>query len=138
MDQLANCPECDGLYIRNAFRDTCAACYKKEEELLNTIYQFIRKRQNRMATVEQVTIATGVSEKQIQKFIQQGRLRVREFPNLGYSCSGCGALIQAGSMCENCLRGFEHELHAIKEMEERSKQANQEGNSTYRAKKSMS
>jgi flagellar operon protein (TIGR03826 family) len=134
MDQLANCLQCGGLYIRNAFRDSCAACYKEEEKLLTIIHQFIRKRQNRMATLEQVTIATGVSEEQIQKFIQQGRLRVKEFPNLGYSCSGCGNLIQTGAMCENCLRGFEQELEEIKKMEERLQQVNREDSATYRAK----
>jgi flagellar operon protein (TIGR03826 family) len=121
MGQLVNCPQCGGLYVTNAFRDICDACYRKEEALFQTVYEYIRKRENRAATLIQVVRATGVEESLIHKFIKQGRLHLAHFPNLGYPCDQCGALIREGRICAECRDELKKELNAIKEIEERQR-----------------
>lgn len=69
---LQNCPKCDSLYVKNKFRDVCEKCWKEEEAAYDTVAKFMRKRENRAATVLQVVEATGVPEDLILK-IHPGR-----------------------------------------------------------------
>jgi flagellar operon protein (TIGR03826 family) len=120
---LENCPNCGRLFVRNSFRDICENCYKEEEEAFKTVYDFLRKRENRMATMAQIVDATGVKESLLIKFIQSGRLKLAQFPNLTYPCARCGALIRQGKLCENCLKDLNEQLEALQREEERKRQA---------------
>ncbi len=129
MNELTNCPNCQTLFVKNQFRDVCESCYKKEEAIYNDVYQYIRKRENRTATMIQVVKATGVDESLLMKFIRTGKLRITSNPNLGYSCDHCGTLIREGRFCTDCMEELQadllkHErdetLH--KEIEERERQ----------------
>lgn len=135
MSQLANCPQCGGLYVESAFRKVCEPCYKKEERLFQTVYEYIRKRENRTATLMQVVKETEVEENLIYKFIKQGRLQVAQFPNLGYPCDHCGALIREGKMCIECRDELKRELSTIEQIEKRQQQSEKkaEASPTYRA-----
>lgn len=132
MSQLTNCPVCGALYVENVFRKVCESCYKKEERLFQAVHEFIRKRENRTATMIQVVKATGVDESLIHKFIKQGRLQIAHFPNLGYPCNRCGNLIREGKMCAECRNELQKELSSIQEMEQRQQHQRQpEGTATY-------
>lgn len=129
MAQLTNCPNCDRLFVKNAFRDLCDTCYKEEEAAYEKVYQFIRKRENRSATLTEVVNATEVEEKLIIKFIKKGRLRVAQYPNLGYPCQKCGTLIKDGKLCGSCkdelskqITKLELEEEFQKQLKERDKQ----------------
>lgn len=122
MGQLSNCPQCGSLYVQNAFRSVCEPCYKKEDQLFQIVHEYIRKRENRTATLMQVVRATGVEESLIHKFIKQGRLKLAHFPNLGYPCDQCGTLIREGRICVECRDELKKELNTIKEIEERQQQ----------------
>lgn len=105
--------------MKNAFRDVCEACFREEERQYDLVYNFIRKRENRTATMLQVTKATGVPETLIYKFIKHKRLQVSQFPNLGYPCDQCGELIQKGKLCETCQTSFNQQVNKLKEAENR-------------------
>ncbi|GEL78714.1 TIGR03826 family flagellar region protein [Tenuibacillus multivorans] len=102
MGELANCPRCGNLFVKGRI-DVCNNCYKEEEEKFETVYQFIRQKKNRMATVLEVSEATGVREKLIMKWVKQRRLRPTQFPNLSYGCERCGNPIYEGKLCKNCV-----------------------------------
>ena len=116
-----NCPRCDSLFIQTKFRDVCDSCYKEEEKLFDLVYQYIRKRENRTAAMQQVIEATGVEEELIIKFIRNGRLKLAQFPNLGYKCERCGGMIRDGRLCVSCSTTLKSELQLFKD-EERRKQ----------------
>ncbi|MEN8701716.1 TIGR03826 family flagellar region protein [Bacillus infantis] len=132
MAELSNCPICGELFVRNQFREVCQSCWKDEEMAFETVYQYIRKRENRAATIVQVENATSVDEDLILKFIRTGRLKITQFPNLGYPCDKCGAIIREGKLCTKCKDSLIKGINAHNEEEERKRErAEREKNSTY-------
>jgi flagellar operon protein (TIGR03826 family) len=119
MSQLDNCPNCGQIYIKNAFREVCENCYKQEEADYQTVYKYIRQRQNRTATMEQVVNETGVSEALIVKFIRKGRIQLSQFPHLGYPCDRCGTLIREEKLCVSCKKDIQTQLTQVVREEER-------------------
>lgn len=130
MAELTNCPNCGDIFVKNQFRDICQNCWKEEEKAYERVYQFIRKRENRTATMAQVVEATEIEEDLLLKFIRTGRLKLAQFPNLGYPCDKCGAFIREGKLCDKCTEEFRNDLstHTMeedrrKEIEKRERQA---------------
>ncbi|RFU68304.1 hypothetical protein D0469_12380 [Peribacillus saganii] len=128
MNDLSNCPNCDTLFVRTKFRDVCEVCYKEEEREFEKVYQYIRRRENRTASMIQVVDNTGVQESLIVKFIKTGKLRTTQFPNLGVKCEKCGAPAKVGPLCSSCqdslrsqLTQFESDEALRKELDERGK-----------------
>ncbi|MFE7060639.1 TIGR03826 family flagellar region protein [Sutcliffiella sp. NPDC057660] len=119
MSQLDNCPNCGQIYIKNSFREVCMDCYKQEEDDYQKVYKFIRQRQNRTATMEQVVNGTGVSEVLIVKFIRKGRIHLSQFPHLGYPCDRCGTLIREEKLCVSCKKDIQTQLTQVVREEER-------------------
>ncbi|WP_066175611.1 TIGR03826 family flagellar region protein [Bacillus marinisedimentorum] len=109
MGELANCVQCGTLFVKS-YRDICPACKKEEDKKFETVYQFIRKRENRMATLAEVTESTGVEEKLILRFIKEGRLQLSKFPNLGYPCAKCGNTIREGKLCDDCKTSLRNDI----------------------------
>ncbi|GAA0318839.1 membrane protein [Bacillus carboniphilus] len=136
MANLSNCPNCDKLFVLNAFRDVCDDCFKEEERQFETVYAFIRKRENRTATLAEVVDGTGVPEKQILKFIKKGRIQLSRFPSLGYPCEKCGTPIKQGKLCDNCTSTLRSQLENLQKEEERQKEIElRERTRTYHTKK---
>lgn len=129
MGELANCSKCGTIFAKSKFRDVCQNCFLEEESGFEKVYQFIRKKENRIATIEQVIEATGVDEDLIIKYIKNGRLRLAQFPNLGYKCDKCGATIREGVLCQNCIDDLRLQLKIHQEDEQR-KQEMEERNRT--------
>ncbi|GGE36160.1 hypothetical protein GCM10011391_13700 [Pullulanibacillus camelliae] len=109
MAELANCKNCGKLFVRTT-SDICPACHKEDEKKFQKVYKFISKRENREATVQELHDTTGVEEKLIFRWIEEGRLLVKNFPNLFYPCSSCGEPIQSGRLCENCASKIKRDL----------------------------
>ncbi|WP_226678963.1 TIGR03826 family flagellar region protein [Mesobacillus jeotgali] len=118
---LQNCQKCDSLYVKNKFRDVCEKCWKEEEAAYDTVSKYMRKRENRAATVVQVVEATGVSEDLILKFIKAGRFQLTQFPNFGYPCDKCGAVIREGRICTSCAGELMADLRTVQKEEQRKK-----------------
>ena len=118
MAELDNCQQCGKLFVR-AIRTVCQDCYNKEEEKFQTVYNFMKKRVNREATIPEIVEGTDVEESLIIKFVKEKRLRTNQFPNLTYPCDRCGTQIADGKLCDNCSGEltkqlkFEDELESI-------------------------
>ncbi|MEA3320511.1 MAG: TIGR03826 family flagellar region protein [Bacillota bacterium] len=127
MSQLDNCPSCGQIYVKNAFREVCETCYKEEEAKYQTVYKYIRQRENRTASMDQVVEDTGVEEYLIIKFIRKGRIQLVHFPNLGYQCDRCGRIIREDKLCQGCKKDIHGQLSQLEREEERKRAVREEG-----------
>jgi flagellar operon protein (TIGR03826 family) len=109
MDNLMNCPQCGKLFIKR-IRENCDVCHQEEEKQYDVVYKFIRRSENRNATLLDVSEATKVPEFRIIQFIHQGRIRVKGYPNFAYPCDGCQAPINEGRLCEECKNRIKSDL----------------------------
>lgn len=128
MAEIRNCPGCGELFNFIGLRDVCHKCAQSEEDMYQMVYRFLRKRENRAATVERIFEATGVKEELLYKWVRKGRLHPTVFPNLGYPCDNCGKLTNKGKLCDPCtndlkadLRTFEAAKEFREEIENREK-----------------
>ena len=118
---LGNCPRCGRLFANN-FRDICPSCIKEIEEEYEKCLKFLRE--EKLATIQEVSEATGVSIRQITKFIKEGRISVANNPNMMYPCEVCGVLIRDGHMCDSCRTRLTRDFAAAAK-EDNQKQAGQ-------------
>ena len=134
MPDVINCPSCGNLMVRNKFRDVCGNCWKEEEKQFDIVYKFIRIRENRAATIPQVVEGTSVDEDLLLKFIKTGRLKITQFPNLGYPCDKCGTIIRTGKLCDSCASKLREALEIHEKEEERKEELRMREKGTYFSK----
>ncbi|GKV64871.1 MULTISPECIES: TIGR03826 family flagellar region protein [unclassified Sporosarcina] len=135
MAELKNCPSCGGFFNYTGIREVCANCAVSEEKMYETVYRFLRKRENRAANIDRIVEATGVTESLLHKWVRKGRLQPALFPNLGYPCDKCGALTNSGKLCAKCTDEIKKDLNTIEAAQElRDAMAEQE-RATYHAQK---
>ena len=133
--ELDNCPNCEAIFVKSAFRDVCEVCAKEEEADFEEVYQFIRKRNNRTASMDQVIEATGVKEERIIKFVKTGRLRLAQFPNLGVPCETCGAPVKdGGRLCASCTDGLRKDLAEFEQEQQQQRDIEARNKATYYTK----
>lgn len=96
---LDNCPRCGKLFAKN-FRDVCPSCMRDIDKEYELCANFLRE--FRGSIITEVSDATGVSIKQITKFIREGRISILNAPNMSYPCESCGTLIREHQLCDNC------------------------------------
>ena len=131
MPDVINCPSCGNLMVRNKFRDVCENCWKEEEKQFDIVYKFIRIRENRVATIPQVIEGTSVDEDLLLKFIKTGRLKITQFPNLGYPCDRCGTIIRTGKLCDSCASKLREALEIHDKEEDRKEELRKREKGTY-------
>jgi len=101
---LDNCPRCGKLFAKN-FRDVCPSCMRDIDKEYELCANFLRE--FRGSIITEVSDATGVSIKQITKFIREGRISIMNAPNMSYPCESCGTLIRDNQLCDNCRQRIE-------------------------------
>lgn len=97
--EIANCSRCGKVFAR-AFRDICQNCNAEIEKEYATCAEYLRE--NRGSTITELSDATGVTVKQITKFVKEGRISMIDAPNMTYPCESCGLPIREGNICGNC------------------------------------
>jgi flagellar operon protein (TIGR03826 family) len=117
-NQLDNCPKCGKLFVKG-IRDVCQECNKVEEEEYKIVTAFLRDRENRKATIYEVSEATEVTIKQITKFIRQGRISMEGLPNMGYPCESCGQMTKEGNVCSSCRSKLSRDVNNLMQTEKK-------------------
>ncbi|MFB5192872.1 TIGR03826 family flagellar region protein [Alicyclobacillus fastidiosus] len=98
---IANCKRCGRMYNRMG-REICPNCIREEDKMLNDIRSYLRK--NKLANITEVAEGTGVEYEIIVDMIRDGRLMLRDNPNLMYPCERCSTPTQAGRFCASCTQ----------------------------------
>jgi flagellar operon protein (TIGR03826 family) len=131
VDDLDNCRLCGRLYLKN-YTDYCIDCCKEVEEKFNIITGYLNNERNRKVTLEQASTNTGVSVKQIENFIRDGRIYAEDYPNLGYPCAHCSKLIKKQLLCVDCFDRFSMDLKTLtKDKDTESEQFMRRGETKY-------
>lgn len=126
--EIANCTRCGKVFARH-FRDICQNCYAEIENEYSTCAEYLRE--HRGATITELSEETGVSIRQITKFVKEGRISMVDAPNLSYPCESCGVLIREGNICGNCRNRLMTDLNsAAADIGTRSQNAH--ANRTYK------
>lgn len=118
MAELRNCPTCGEFFNYTGVRDVCHKCVQNEEEKYQIVYRFLRKRENRAATVERIVEVTGVEQELLYKWVRKNRLHPAMFPNLGYPCDNCGHITNQGKLCQKCQDELKSELRTFEAAKE--------------------
>ncbi len=117
MGELANCARCDKVFVKTT-KSICPDCVKEEEKQFQIVYNFLKKRENRQATIPEIVEATEVKEEIILQFVKDNRLRSSQFPNLSFPCERCGEPIASGKICERCKNDLSSDLRHQQEVEQ--------------------
>lgn len=133
--EIKSCPTCGNFFNYTGIRDICATCAQAEEKKYEEVYRFLRKRENRAATVERIVEETGVEEELLYKWVRRGRLQPTLFPNLGYPCEECGGITKVGNLCESCTTEFQRNLKEFEAAEAFRESVNPEENKAYHTKR---
>ncbi|GMA64512.1 hypothetical protein NZD89_04125 [Alicyclobacillus fastidiosus] len=119
---IANCKRCGRMYNRVG-REICPECIREEDRILNDIRNFLRK--NKLANISELSDGTGVEYGIIVDMIRDGRLMLRDNPNLTYPCERCGEQTQSGRLCARCTQELARNLSAASaELRDKQKQGN--------------
>lgn len=129
--ELRNCPTCNDFFNYTGIRDVCAKCAQQEEKMYEEVYRFLRRRENRAATIERIVEVTGVTTALLHKWVRKGRLQPTMFPNLGYPCDKCGSLTTKGKLCKACTDELQSDLRQLEAAQELREVVNQPEEATY-------
>ncbi|MFI2857112.1 TIGR03826 family flagellar region protein [Paenibacillus sp. JSM ZJ436] len=127
---IGNCPRCGRLYALN-LRELCGDCQKEIEQEYTRCAEYLREEKG--ATIHQVSDATGVSSKQITRFIREGRISLLDAPNMAYPCELCGVLIRENSMCNPCRNRLTKEIREATTHSTKDTNQNRSHEATYKA-----
>ncbi|MBQ0140793.1 MAG: hypothetical protein KBT36_16080 [Kurthia sp.] len=131
MGEVRNCPKCNELFNYNGIREICSKCAAAEEDMYEVVYRFLRKRENRAATIERIIEVTGVEERLLHLWVRKGRLQPALFPNLGYPCDSCGKLTTSGKLCMSCQQNLKGDLRKIEAAKEFRASVQKQDKGTY-------
>lgn len=110
---LDNCPRCGRLFVKNLM-GLCQPCIKELEHEYEICVNYLRE--NKGTNIQELSDATGISIKEITRFIREGRISIANAPNMMYPCEVCGTLIRDGHMCDSCRSRLRKDLsNAAKE-----------------------
>lgn len=124
---VANCNRCGKIYMKN-MHGLCPACIKQLEAEYQQCLDYLRD--HRQCTIQELSDGTGVSVKQIIRFIREGRISTRNNPNMTYPCDVCGTSIKENHICDSCRARLAKDASNMLE-DDRRKQEQQEGKVTY-------
>lgn len=119
---LKNCKRCGEVFATDR-KKICPDCERELEENFDKVRDYIYD--HGQATIPQIHEETGVSVKEIEQFIREGRL-IEYNVDINIDCKKCGTDIQSGDYCSNCKeelsQGLSSKKKRIKEDLEEKKQ----------------
>ncbi|NHN28793.1 flagellar protein [Paenibacillus agricola] len=111
---VANCPGCGKVFQKN-LRNLCSYCVIALQSEFDACDRYLRS--NRKSTTQQLSMATGVSEKQIMLWIKERRLSPSDYPNLTYPCNSCREPIRQQEMCMSCRTRLTNDIREMQAKE---------------------
>lgn len=108
---IANCKRCGRIYNKVG-REICPACTHEQDEVFHKVRDYLKQHNN--ASMSDVVRDLGVDLEDVVELIQDGRLILRDNPNMGYPCERCGGQTRAGRFCAKCASELAAELETAR------------------------
>jgi flagellar operon protein (TIGR03826 family) len=105
---VANCPKCGRVYVKNLMHDICQACVKEIDTQCETCIKYLRE--NRGISLAALSEATEVPQSLIIKFLREGRISVMGNRSISYPCEVCGEGIREKNMCDSCRQKLKKDV----------------------------
>jgi flagellar operon protein (TIGR03826 family) len=105
---VANCPKCGKVYVKNLINDICPSCVKAIDEQCENCIKYLRE--HRGITLQQLSDETEVSLSLIVKFMREGRISVMGNRNIVYPCEICGEDIRERNICDSCRQKLKKDV----------------------------
>ncbi|MCD1260851.1 flagellar protein [Paenibacillus athensensis] len=116
---VANCPRCGRIFVKG-FNEVCPNCIKEVDMQYEKCLKFLRD--NRGATINELSEATEVTVRQITKFIREGRISIVNAPNMSYPCEVCGVSIRENTICDSCRSKLAKDVSNQREDDQRKQE----------------
>lgn len=98
---IINCKGCGKIFNATiSGNKLCPACRDLDVNNFKKVKEYLY--QNKGASIPEVSDATGVSAKDIMRYLREDRLEVADQANLGIPCERCGVSIKSGRFCDHC------------------------------------
>ena len=104
---IRNCKHCGALFQYNG-SSICPKCSKALEKKLVEVKDYLDEHKG--ATVQQVSEETGVSVKQLHRWVKEERLMFAPGVDTGVVCQNCGTPIASGRLCDRCRERLKNEF----------------------------
>lgn len=98
---IAHCQRCGRIFNR-VRRDICPDCAVQEDRAFSEVRAYLNRHPD--ADMEELVSETGVTQPLVTALIRDGRLILRDNPNLSYPCERCGRPTSVGRFCVACAR----------------------------------
>lgn len=109
------CRMCGRLFMKQSRSPYCTSCSEVDFQHFLKVRDFIREPANKQTTIGALVEATGVSELDITRYIHEGRLIIKDNPELSINCVRCGQPTNDGRVCSSCQRDMQKELSGLQE-----------------------
>jgi len=109
MDNHFECVKCGKHFESRQKKLLCSDCSGIDQNVFGVIRDYLYDFPG--ASVNQVIDATGVSSRQILKYLKEGRIETVGETML-LNCEVCNKPISFGAMCENCRKDLNHSFQS--------------------------
>lgn len=104
-----SCQRCGRIFNYSGFGHLyCPACKKIDDDAFQKVKDYIFE--NGVATALEVSEATDISMRHIERYLREGRLEIPEGSPIYIKCEKCGADIRSGRFCQECATRMSAEL----------------------------
>ena len=98
--EVRNCRKCGRIFNYVVGPHICPSCREKIEAKFQEVKEYIRE--NKGASIPEISEVCGVETSQIPQWIREERLVFADDSPVGINCENCGATIKTGRFCEKC------------------------------------
>lgn len=108
--EVKSCRRCKGLFHHVVGPQLCQKCLRKDEEDFARVKEYLYDNPGASMTV--VCEEVGVTVRQVQQYLRDGRLTVAKDSPLGIECERCNTRIQTGKYCDSCRASMSNQFAA--------------------------
>ena len=126
MAELKYCKMCKKMFTYYGGAVLCNECKEKDELDFKKVRDYLRD--NKGASLQEVSEATEVSINRINRYLKEGKIEVSDDSPLKLKCERCGEPIPSGRFCNKCAASLGQEMR--KAGQELAKEKEDHGQST--------